>query len=197
MRNKRLGLFITLLLTLILCVNGKNIHSQTCDSANFVSHTQDLMIWQGKIYFMDDTPLRFFAGYDTLYSKVTAIVMPGHPLYKICKDTNNKFAVYWSLYNDSLYLTDIRYLEDTNPRDPYGPMEALIGYEFQKHSSIKGSTIHLSYAGVIPAKWMNGKMRIKKYLGGWFDDEEFEMWKSAPFYELKFKNGVLIHYRIK
>lgn len=168
-----------------------------------VVETSDYLFWNGQKYLMCFSPLHSFKGYRDLYPDLP-FTISCMPQYATQGRAEKRYAAVWIVQNDSIYLADIDfyplYLETFPPQEKLPPpkekligiMEKFLGAKFQTDRRFDKSLLRKdAVQGVIPAKWVNGWIYIKRIQR--IKQETWAEWnKEVPFLILKFRKGKLL-----
>jgi len=114
--------------------------------------------------------------------------------------TDKRYWLIWLLENDRFYLANIRVdsrMHGHTQEEMNAMMEQYLGARFQKNIPVGDSTgLDLRF-GLMPTEWLDGSIFVRQeYLEPKKSEEKqkrFQEWESAPFQELIFKKGRLLH----
>lgn len=155
------------------------------------------------VYLMDKSPLERFSNYKNLFASYKQIYMVEVNVEfgaEIPPLRDTPYQVIWSLKDGKLYLSDInfysiwpsKYKSVFSNNEQYKLMEKLTKVNFDKTKRPLSSNPyrHVNKIGMMPAKWLNDTLLIKRAVK---PHEDINKWLiSTPCEELVFKNGKLI-----
>jgi hypothetical protein len=181
--------FLTMLI--ILNINFIVFSQEEIDVYQF---SNDRIVWEGKIYLCNISPLSSFKGYKQLYKEDNILSCIRDLLGSPIRD-EKEYEAKWYIRDSVLYLYDVYYICDYDSIFPnqYSKLEELTGSKFQAvNDSINCVKLR---NGSLRADWFTGQLIVKYYPEDFFSDSDYwykYTWETTPFTHLKFLNGKLV-----
>ena len=161
--------------------------------------TTDRIYYKGQCYRPMLSPLQGrIADFDKFFPFLPAIAAQFEPGGGMI---DKRYTLVWSLVNDRLYLANVEidsHMHGRTQEEMNAMMEQYLGARFQKNIPVGDSTgLDLRF-GLMPTKWLDGSIFVRQQFDTRpeeSDDEQkrFQEWENAPFQELIFKKGRLLH----
>ncbi len=162
--------------------------------------TTDRIYYKGKCYRPMLSPLQGrIADFDKFFPFLPAIAAQFEPGGGMI---DKRYTLVWLLVNDRLYLANVEvdsHMHGRTQEEMNAMMEQYLGARFQKNIPVGDSTgLDLRF-GLMPTEWLDGSIFVRQRFDTRpqesEDDEQkrFQEWESAPFQELIFKKGRLLH----